>query len=97
MRASKGPAANSTNALPSGASSLEQTAERASDKVDTTDMTAAGEETPVTEEKGESGRTHRDMQAVTDHYDERPTIDIGRIEKVSPVWPRAPLTKGVGH
>lgn len=33
---------------------------------------------------GQTASTTRDMQKVTDHYDERPTIDIRHLEKVIP-------------
>lgn len=78
MRAPKGATPGTVGASPPG-----QVAERAADELDASGAAVVGEEAPTTEEKGESGRTNRDMQAVTDHYDERPTIDIRRIEKVS--------------
>lgn len=83
MRAPKNVTKSPASAPSSSNASLDRTAEKASEEADASTMAAVGEEAPAVEEKGESGRTNRDMQTVTDHYDERPIIDIRKIERVS--------------
>lgn len=48
----------------------------------TATTTAAIADEDKAKEKGETGRSKRDMEAVTDHVEERTTIDIQSIERV---------------